>query len=284
MDKSKLQKAIKLVRENSNKRNFKQSIDLIINLKSIDLKKQDNRVDTYAQLHFEHGKKAKICGLVGPELLESAKSNFDTVISVADFSKHTDKKALKKLAKEHDFFVAQANVMPQVATSFGRSLGPRGKMPNPKAGCVVPPNANLQPLVEKLNKTIRIKIETNPIFQTGVGSEDMEDSHIIDNIMTIHTALAHALPSDVHNIRNVFIKLTMGKAIKVGEDAKEEAPVEEKKEAVKEEKPAEEAPKELPKEGLENSESSQKEPKAEEKKEEAPVEQPKEEPKEEKTE
>lgn len=276
MDKSKVQKALKLVKENSSKRNFKQSIDLIVNLKSIDLKKQDNRVDTFAQLHFDKGKKIKICGLVGPELTDTAKTNLDTVIPVEDFSKYTDKKVLKKLAKEHAFFVAQANIMSQVATSFGRSLGPRGKMPNPKAGCVVPPNANLQPLVEKLNKTVRIKIETSPIFQTIVGVEDMDDDQIVDNIMTIYNALVQALPNDIHNIKNLCLKLTMGKAYKIGEDAIA-VPKEGEEGSFTDKKLEENAPK---------GEKKEKAPKKKtaETKEESPAKQLEEEPKEEKTE
>jgi large subunit ribosomal protein L1 len=53
-------------------------------------------------------------------------------------------------------------------------------MPNPKAGCVVPPNANLAPLVEKLKKTVRIKLDASPIYQTFVGTEDLEDEKIAD--------------------------------------------------------------------------------------------------------
>lgn len=243
MDKAQLEKTLKFVKDNSSKRNFNQSIDLIINLKDIDLKKQDNRVDIFAQLHFERGKKVKLCGLVGPELLEQAKATFDTVISVDDFSDYTDKKKIKKLAIEHVFFVAQANIMPKVATAFGRVLGPRGKMPNPKVGCVVPPNANLQPLAEKLQKTVKIKVETNLIFQTFVGKEDMQDNEIIDNILTIYNALIHALPNDKHNIKNAYLKLTMGKAYKIGAEEetaqqvkKKPEETEAKKEVAKEEK------------------------------------------------
>ena len=259
MEKEKIQKTLKIIRDNSTKRNFKQTIDLIINLMGLDLKKQDNRVDTFAQLHYPRGKKIKICGLVGPELLESAKSNFDTVISVDDFSKYADKKKLKKLAKEHTFFVAQANIMPKVATTFGRSLGPLGKMPNPKAGCVVPPNANLQPLVEKLQKTVKIKIETNPLFQTYVGQEDTPDNELIDNILAIYNTLMHSLPGEVHNIKNVYLKLTMGKAYGVVEKLKEE-PTEKK------EQPEKEAPKGKSEEKAKENPAEKKEKSPEEKK------------------
>jgi large subunit ribosomal protein L1 len=245
MEKAQVQKTLKIVKDNSSKRNFKQSIDLIINLKDIDLKKQDNRVDVFAQLHFNKGSNIKVCGFVGPELIDQAKENFDTAVSVDEFSKYKDKKLLKKLAKEHSYFVAQANIMPQVATAFGRVLGPLGKMPSPKAGCVVPPNANLKALKEKLQKTVRIKVDTNPLFQAKVGTEEMDEEQVIDNILTLYNSLVHALTNDVHNIKESYLKLTMGKAFKMGEDFQaEESKPESKKEAPKKEEKKEGALKE----------------------------------------
>ena len=93
-------------------------------------------------------------------------------------------------------------------------------MPNPKAGCVVPPNANLAALVERLKKTVRIKIDASPIYQVRVGIEDSKDDEIIDNIMTIYNTLVHALPNDVHNFKNAYLKTTMGVAYKIGEELK----------------------------------------------------------------
>jgi len=214
MNKESFLKAFKLAKENSSKRNFKQTVDLIVNLKDIDLKKQDNKVDVYAQVHFPRGKPVRICALVAPELMEQARKSCDMAISVDDFGKY-DKKASKKLANDFNFFIAQATVMTKVAASFGRIFGPKSKMPNPKAGCVVPPNANLPPVVEKLRKTVRIKVDAHPLYQAYVGVEDMDEAQLADNATTIYNALVHALPQDKNNIKEVLVKLTMGKPVKV---------------------------------------------------------------------
>ena len=150
-----------LVRANSPKRKFSQSIDLIFNLKNLDLKKPEEQLDVWVPLAHDRGKAARIAALVGPEMQEQAKETCDTVIIHDDFKKYEGKKKeIKKLARTHDFFIAQANIMPDIAKFFGRVLGPRGKMPNPKAGCVVPPNANLKTLTDKLRKTIHIVAKT----------------------------------------------------------------------------------------------------------------------------
>lgn len=229
MDKEQAAKTLRKAKESSQKRNFTQSIDLIINLKDIDLKKPDQSVNSFVTLHHSKGKKSKICALVGPELLPNAKESCDSAVSVDDFQKYQDKKKARKLATEYDFFIAQATIMPQVATAFGKVFGPKGKMPNPKAGCVVPPNANLKPLCEKLQKTVRLQTKNDPIIQTIIGNENMKDDEVVDNIMVVYDSLVHQLPNGNNNIKSIFIKLTMGKPSQIGkeeieikEDAKEE--------------------------------------------------------------
>src|SRR3989344_9600542 len=155
MEKEQIQSALSKAKDISEKRNFKQSFDLIINLRGLDLKKQEHQIDAFITLPHSRGKKVKICALVGPELEGHAKQVCDSVIVSDNFERHKDKKDIRKIANSFDFFIAQANMMPKVATVFGRIFGPRGKMPNPKSGCIVPPNANLKPLYEKLQKTVR---------------------------------------------------------------------------------------------------------------------------------
>jgi len=217
MDKEQIQAALTKAKDISEKRNFKQSFDLIINLRGLDLKKQEHQIDTFITLPHSRGKKVKVCALVGAELEEQAKDIFDSTILSDNFERYKDKKEIKKIANNFDFFVAQANIMPKVATVFGRVFGPRGKMPNPKSGGVVPPNANLKPVYEKLQRTIKANAKTSPLIQCSIGTEDMSISDVVENALTIYNSLLQLLPNERHNIKDVYVKLTMGKPVKVGE-------------------------------------------------------------------
>jgi large subunit ribosomal protein L1 len=223
---------LKELKEASPKRKFPQTYELIINLKDLDLKKPDQQVDFFANLHHSKGKPVKVAALVGPELIKQAKEECDSAFAVDEFDTVAkDKKVLKKIASEHDYFIAQATVMPKIATSFGRVLGPKGKMPNPKAGCVVPPNANLKPLYDKLQKTVRVTAKTAMMIQAPVATEAMKEEDIADNIKTLYDQIIHHLPAEKNNIRRVLLKLTMGKPIKLDDKGNilkgEEEPVEE---------------------------------------------------------
>ncbi|MCD4666663.1 hypothetical protein K8R47_02530 [archaeon] len=220
MDKNKFLNLIKLVREHSKKRHFSQTFDLIINLKGINIKNQDHNVDLFLSLTNTIGKKPRICALVGKELANQAKV-FDNVITMDQFPEFKDKKKVKDLARKYDYFVAQANIMANIASTFGKTLGPTGKMPNPKAGCVVPPSANLQELKTKLENTVRIKTKAEPIIKAPLGKEDLTDDQILENFNQIYNALTHVLPSEENNIGSIYLKLTMSRPIRLGQKAEE---------------------------------------------------------------
>jgi len=214
MEQKQILDALKKLKDSSKKRSFKQSVDIIVTFKDIDMKKSENQLTLYASLPYA-AKAVKVCALIGPEMKEESKAA-DKVITLDEFEKYkADKKLVKKLAGEFDFFVAQANLMTQVATVFGRILGPRGKMPNPKAGCVVPSKTNLKPIVEKLRQSIKLSSKNTLMVQCSVGKEDMDEEKIVENALSIYNQVLHALPQEKNNIKEVMLKLTMSKPVKV---------------------------------------------------------------------
>ena len=213
MDKKQVLEVINKVK-GSSKKEFIQKIDLIVNLKSINLKKPEENIDVFVPLKHTPGKTIKVCALVGREMQDQA-AVFDKVITRDEFPDYQDKKIIKNLAKEYDLFVAQANLMTDVAKSFGKTLGPRNKMPNPKSGGVIAPGMNLTELKSKLTRTVRLKTKNEPIIKTYIGNQNMPDEQILDNFFDVYNALIRNLPQEEGNIKNVILKLTMGPVFKI---------------------------------------------------------------------
>ena len=215
MNKQQILEALKKAREGSKKRNFSQSIDIIFNLKDLDLKKPDHKVNTFVSLPNGRGKKIKVCALVGGELNNDAKEHCDFVILKDDFKSY-EKRKLKRVMKDHDYFIAQANIMPEVAKAFGRFLGTAGKMPNPKAGMIVPPKGTTKTIVDKLQNTVRVITKAELAVKCSVGVETMDDEKLAGNFEAVYKELVQVLPLHEQNVKSVFVKTTMGKSVQVG--------------------------------------------------------------------
>ena len=214
MEKSKVLEALKKVR--NKKRKFSQSVDLVVSFKELDLKKPEHQVDFFVMLPVDAKKKAKICALVAQELSAEANAVCDSVILAGDFPKYAkDRKAVKKLVREHSYFIGQANIMPKIAMVFGRTLGPKGKMPNPKAGCIVPPKASLKPLYDRLQNTLRVTAKTVPVMQCRIGTEAMSDEELARNFSAVYDHLIGLLPNGEANVKDAFFKLTMGRPVRL---------------------------------------------------------------------
>ncbi len=222
MDKNLIINSIKQVREKTKKRNFNQTFDFIVNLKNINIKKEGEKVDLFLVLPYKKSnKKVKVCIFVDKTLEKKATGLFDQVILKEDFLQwKDDKKSLKKLVNSHSFFVAQASLMPDIAKIFGKVLGVKGKMPNPKAGCVVTPDTNLNELYERLQKIIRLETKIEPILKIPVGSEDMKDEEISENILTIYNTIIPTLSQEKQNIKSMMLKLTMSSSFQIEETEK----------------------------------------------------------------
>jgi large subunit ribosomal protein L1 len=203
--KEELKKALSELRREKG-RKFDQTLDLIINLQKFDAKK--NQVNLFVSVPFKV-KDKKICGFF------EAKNKDVETITPEQFKKYSDKKALKKLVKNFDFFIAQANLMPKIATTFGRVLGPAGKMPSPQLGILADVNEKeIDELRKKINNSIKIRIK-EPSVKLAVGKQSMKDEEIIENILVIYNAVLKSLPKGKDNIKNIELKFSMTKPYKI---------------------------------------------------------------------
>ncbi len=187
-------------------RKFKQNIDLVINLKNLDLNIPKNRIDEEIILPHGRGNEAKIALFASGELAVKSKKHVDLLIKpeeIEDLAK--DKKKFKKIADEYEFFIAEAPLMPTIGKTLGTVLGPRGKMPKP-----VPPNADVSGLVKNLRNTIKIRSKSSKTFHTIAGNAEMSKDHIVENVDAIIKRLESALERGKMNIGSIYIKTTMG--------------------------------------------------------------------------
>jgi large subunit ribosomal protein L1 len=213
MDEKSVTQALTELRKIIKKRKFSQTIDLIVAFKDIDMAKV-SKLEQYVRLPSGLGKEMKICALVGNESEDGAK-DADRIILSSNFDKFKEKRDIKKLAREYDYFVAQADMMPKIAQVFGRYFGPINRMPSPKAGCVIPPRTNINSLVGRLRNTIRLVANKIPMFQVPVGIETQNDAELVKNILSVMGAIETVLPNGKNNIGKIYIKSTMSKAVKV---------------------------------------------------------------------
>ena len=203
--------AVKKAKNESKPRNFTQSMDVIINVRDLDVKKPENRFNEEVALPNGRGKDVKIGVIADGELIVQAKNaGVDLVINKEDLEAlGKDRKAAKKAANSVDFFIAQADMMPLVGRFLGPVLGPRNKMPKP-----VPASIKLDPLLERLQSTVKVGIKQQPSIQIIVGSQDMTNEEIAENIETVLTVLDRQLDKGRNQIKSMFIKTTMGPTVR----------------------------------------------------------------------
>ncbi len=210
--KQEILEAVKKAKEESKPRNFTQSVDVVIIIKDLDVKKPENRMDEEVLLPNGRGKDVKIAFIADGELaLQAKNAGADLVINKLELEEMgKDRKEAKKIANRHDFFVAQADMMPLVGRFLGPVLGPRKKMPKP-----VPASIKPEPIMERLKSTVKVRIKDQPVIQALVGTQDMDDELIVDNIEAVLNVLDQKLEKGRNQIKSMYIKTTMGPIARV---------------------------------------------------------------------
>ena len=203
--------AISKALELSKERNFKESVELAINLKDVDLSIPKNRIDEEVILPKGRGKTVKVAVIGGGELALKAKKVADLVIKPEELEDLAeDKKKAKKIANSYSFFIAEAPLMPTVGKRLGIFLGPRGKMPKP-----VPPGADPTGLITNMRKSVKIRSRANRTFHVIIGTKDMNIEDLTANANAVLKRITSKLERGQMNIGSVYVKTTMGPSTKM---------------------------------------------------------------------
>ena len=207
-----ISRALGELRKSITKKKFTQSIDLVVRLREIDLKKPENRINEAIALPNPPEKALKVCVIASGDLATRAKAaGADMLVGRQEMDNLAkDKKGARKLAQEYDFFIAEAPLMPVVGRALGSFLGPRGKMPTP-----VPPNAAIDQIIANHRKMVRVRMREQPVLQCRVGTEAMPDEKLVENIQAVVSRIEQKLERGFKNIGEILVKGTMSKPVKI---------------------------------------------------------------------
>lgn len=198
-----LEKAI----EESEDRNFTESVDLIMNFRDLDLSDPNNRINEDLKLPNQADEDIKIA-VIGDSL---SGDNADRHISEDELEEMFDNpNDAKNLADEFTFLIAEAPLMPKIGQQLGQVFGPRDMMPDP-----TPPGSDLEEEIEDLRNTVSLSVKEQPLLQIKVGKEDHEPSEVARNASTVYNFVEENLPQGGNHIKNVMVKTTMGPSVEV---------------------------------------------------------------------
>ncbi len=209
MDKKEIVKRVKETIEKTKKRKFNQSAEISINFKDINMESAENKLNLNILLPNGRNKEVNIGVFADGDMNVRAKRLSKFVLNKKELEEYS--KNRRKMRKFTDFcywFIAQPDLLPVIGKSWGITLGPRGKMPQP-----IPPTADLDATIERLKNTVRIRSKKNPTINILVGTEDMGPEDLAENILAVMNGIERQISSD--KIKSVYFKTTMSSAIRL---------------------------------------------------------------------
>ena len=206
---------IKTAKDESKERKFKQSLEIIITFKDIDVKK-GFAINEVVQLP-KTSSPAAVCVMATGDMSVKAKAaNADAVIGTEDLDKFAaNKRESRKFINKYDFFLADTKIMPVVGKVLGQLLGPRGKMPVP-----VPYDAPIESFLQRFRSSIKVRVRGSLSLSCKIGDESMDDADLAVNAHAVISAVEKKLPNGEKNIKRIMVKSTMGKPVKQVQEVK----------------------------------------------------------------
>ena len=200
-----IEEACELVKKTSTVK-FDATVDVSFHF-DVDPTQADQQVRGTLILPNGNGKSKKICAITSK--VE------DALAAGADFAggKELIEKILKENWFEFDLIVATPDMMGELGKA-ARTLGPKGLMPNPKAGTVAPDIAKAVKEF-KLGK-VQYRLDKDANMHLSIGRVSFESAKLAENLRTLTSTLVKVRPAAVKGsyIKTAVVHTTMGPSIK----------------------------------------------------------------------
>jgi large subunit ribosomal protein L1 len=220
IDKAKLYpvtEAISLVKAGA-KRKFDESVDVAIRL-GVDPRKADQMVRGTVSLPHGTGKSVRVAAFAQGAAADEAKAAGADIVGAQDLADRIQNENFF----EFDAVVATPDLMGSVVSKLGRTLGPRGLMPNPKAGTVTP---EVGKAVKEIKAgKLEYRVDKGSNVHLIIGKTSFDEKQLAENLQAILDEIQRAKPAAAKGkyIKGVTVSSTMGPGVKVDPGRSSEA-------------------------------------------------------------
>ena len=188
--------------------NFDSTVELHLQL-GVDPRHADQMVRGTAALHAGTGKEVKVLVFAQGEKAQEAEAAGADFVGVDDYIKQINEGWLG-----FDVAMATPDVMSKVA-SLGRRLGPRGLMPNPKAGTVT---FDIAPAVRAVKAgRVEFRVDRTGLIHMPIGKISFSDQALMQNLASSIDAIQRAKPAGAKGqyVKSVTVATTMSPGVRL---------------------------------------------------------------------
>ncbi|MEM4035530.1 MAG: 50S ribosomal protein L1 [Fervidicoccaceae archaeon] len=196
------------------RRNFRESIELIVTFKKTELKPEEMKWRETLYLPHPPAKEVKVCvAAEGETAIRAREAGAYLVLDRGALEELSgNKKKARKIAETCDWVLVQRELMPLVGRTLGPALGPRGKAPAP-----LPAGASIASTLDLFRRAVNLKMKEQPHVQVRIGTVDNSIEELVANASAVLEKIGEKMGGKT--IKKIYLKRTMGPVVEIGAGA-----------------------------------------------------------------